>query len=74
MIHIGGFLITESAIPTYYGKEKSHVPRLGTPCAILYNLGMYLLAHWRLDTICATVLNNLAQRALHGTASRRVSY
>ena len=48
MIHTGGFLITESAIPTYYGKEKSHVPRLGTPCAILYNLGQYLLAHWGL--------------------------
>lgn len=48
MIHAGGFLITESPIPTCYGQEKSHVPRVGTPCAILYNLGMYLLAHWRL--------------------------
>ena len=48
MIHKGGFLITESSIPTYYGQEKSHVPRISTPLAILHNLGRYLLAHWGL--------------------------
>ncbi|HSW49417.1 MAG TPA: hypothetical protein VLH09_04545 [Bryobacteraceae bacterium] len=27
-----GLEITESVIPTFYGEEKSNVPRLGTPC------------------------------------------
>lgn len=44
MIHTGGFLITESPIPTFYGEEKSHVPRLGTPLAILRNLAEYVCA------------------------------
>ncbi len=44
MIHAGGFLITESPIPTFYGKEKSHVPRIGTPLAILKNLYEFVLA------------------------------
>lgn len=41
MIHAAGFLITEAPIPTYYGQEKSHVPRIGTPLAILQNLAEY---------------------------------
>jgi len=44
MIHTAGFLITESPIPTFYGEEKSHVPRLGTPLAILGNLFEYVLS------------------------------
>jgi glycosyltransferase involved in cell wall biosynthesis len=48
MIHTGGFLITESPIPTFYGQEVSHVSRIGTPCAILCNIWMYLLAYWGL--------------------------
>lgn len=44
MLHTAGFLITESPIPTFYGKEKSHVPRIGTPLAILRNLVDYTLS------------------------------
>lgn len=44
MIHTAGFLITESPIPTHYGEEKSHVPNLGTPLAILKNLLLFVLA------------------------------
>jgi hypothetical protein len=42
-IHHAGFDITESPIPTYYGKEKSHVPRIGTPLAILGGLWEYAM-------------------------------
>lgn len=35
--------ITESPIPTFYGDEKSHVPKLGTPMAILGNVMRYAL-------------------------------
>ncbi len=44
MIHSAGFLISESPIPTFYGKEKSHVPTFSTPLAILRNLAEYVLA------------------------------
>lgn len=44
MIHNCGFLITESPIPTHYGEEKSHVPKIGTPIAILRNLADYVMA------------------------------
>ncbi len=44
MIHAAGFLITETPIPTFYGEEKSHVPRIGTPLAILKNLLAFVLA------------------------------
>jgi glycosyltransferase involved in cell wall biosynthesis len=44
MIQIAGFRITEGPIPTHYGEEKSHVPNLGTPLAILRNLAVYVLA------------------------------
>ena len=39
-----GLAITESSIPTFYGEEKSHVPKLGTPMAILGNTWRYALA------------------------------
>lgn len=44
MIQTAGLLITESPIPTFYGKEKSNVPRIGTPLAILRNLAEYVLS------------------------------
>lgn len=44
MIHSRGFGIAELPIPTFYGEEKSHVPRIGTPLAILKNLSQYVLA------------------------------
>jgi glycosyltransferase involved in cell wall biosynthesis len=37
------FGIEESAIATHYGDEKSNVPRLGTPLAILTELGRFAL-------------------------------
>ena len=43
MIHSCGFGIAELPIPTHYGEEKSHVPKLGTPLAILRNLAAYVL-------------------------------
>ena len=42
-IHRRGLRIAELPIPTHYGTEKSHVPRIGTPLAILSNLNQYLL-------------------------------
>jgi glycosyltransferase involved in cell wall biosynthesis len=39
-----GLGISESPIPTFYGEEKSYVPRLGTPLAILRNTWRYLRA------------------------------
>jgi glycosyltransferase involved in cell wall biosynthesis len=39
-----GLAITESPISTFYGEEKSYVPKLGTPLAILRNMLMYVLA------------------------------
>jgi glycosyltransferase involved in cell wall biosynthesis len=44
MLHAAGLQISESPIPTHYGSEKSHVPRLGTPIAILRNLGRYVMS------------------------------
>lgn len=44
MIMLAGFRITEATIPTHYGEEKSHVPRIGTPVAILVNLLAFLMA------------------------------
>lgn len=41
-----GLGISESPIPTYYGSEKSHVPRIATPLAILTELARYLLHRW----------------------------
>ena len=41
-----GFGVSESTIPTHYGEEKSHVPRIATPLAILGQLGLYLLHRW----------------------------
>lgn len=38
--------VSESTIPTHYGEEKSHVPRIATPLAILGHLGLYLLHRW----------------------------
>lgn len=38
--------VSESPIPTHYGTEKSHVPRIATPLAILTELGRYLLHRW----------------------------
>jgi glycosyltransferase involved in cell wall biosynthesis len=43
MIHRCGFEIAELPIPTHYGKEKSNVPKLGTPLAILWNLAQFFL-------------------------------
>jgi glycosyltransferase involved in cell wall biosynthesis len=53
LIRQAGLEITESPIPTFYGKEKSHVPRLGTPAAILANAARYVLARkgWRRDAL-----------------------
>ncbi|MFB3892214.1 MAG: glycosyltransferase family 2 protein [Phycisphaerae bacterium] len=39
-----GLGITESTIPTFYGDEKSNVPRIGTPLAILRNTWRYIRA------------------------------
>ena len=39
-----GLGITESPIPTFYGEEKSYVPKIGTPLAILRNTWRYLRA------------------------------
>jgi glycosyltransferase involved in cell wall biosynthesis len=44
LLHQAGLAIAESPISTYYGEEKSHVPKLGTPLAILANSARYLLA------------------------------
>ena len=44
LLHQAGLAIAESPISTYYGEEKSHVPKLGTPLAILANATRYLLA------------------------------
>lgn len=44
LLRQAGLAIAESPIPTYYGEEKSHVPKLGTPLAILANAARYLLA------------------------------
>ena len=41
-----GYGISESPIPTFYGEEKSHVPRIGTPLAILGSLAEYALHKW----------------------------
>ena len=48
-----GLRITESTIPTFYGKETSHVPKIGTPVAILKNSWRYALAvkGWRKDPL-----------------------
>jgi len=48
-----GLEISEAPIPTFYGEEKSHVPKLGTPAAILANLARYILARrgWRRDPL-----------------------
>jgi glycosyltransferase involved in cell wall biosynthesis len=48
LLHQAGQAIAESPIPTYYGEEKSHVPKLGTPLAILANAARYLLAKFSL--------------------------
>ena len=48
MIRQSEFLITESPITTHYGEQKSNVPRIGTPLAILFNLLEYVLARWGL--------------------------
>jgi len=48
LLHQAGQAIAESPIPTFYGKEKSHVPKLGTPLAILANAARYLLAKFSL--------------------------
>jgi glycosyltransferase involved in cell wall biosynthesis len=42
-IHRCGFGIAELPIPTHYGTEKSNVPTIGTPLAILVNLAQYVL-------------------------------
>ncbi|MBM3812846.1 MAG: glycosyltransferase family 2 protein [Acidimicrobiia bacterium] len=47
-IHCAGFGISESPIPTFYGEEKSHVPRIGTPLAILRELAVCVLHRWGL--------------------------
>lgn len=39
-----GFGITESPIPTFYGEEISHVPKIGTPLAILRNTWRFFRA------------------------------
>lgn len=39
-----GLVITESPIPTFYGDEKSHVPKLETTMAILRNTWRYVAA------------------------------
>jgi glycosyltransferase involved in cell wall biosynthesis len=53
LLRQAGLRITESAIPTCYGEEKSYVPRVGTPLAILGNMLRYLLARkgWRRDPL-----------------------
>jgi glycosyltransferase involved in cell wall biosynthesis len=38
-----GLRIAELPIPTHYGTEKSNVPTIGTPFAILVNLAQYML-------------------------------
>jgi glycosyltransferase involved in cell wall biosynthesis len=48
LLHQAGLSIAESPISTFYGTEKSHVPKLGTPLAILANAARYLLAKFSL--------------------------
>jgi len=43
LIRNRGLGISESPIPTHYGSEKSHVPRIATPLAILGHLVLYAL-------------------------------
>ena len=38
-----GLKIAEAPISTHYGEQKSHVPIIGTPLAILNNVAQYLL-------------------------------
>jgi glycosyltransferase involved in cell wall biosynthesis len=44
VIHHHGLRIAERPIPTHYGTEKSHVPFVGLPLAILRNMADYLLS------------------------------
>ena len=48
VIHQHGYKIAELPIPTHYGTEKSHVPVIGLPVAILRNIAEYLLCRARL--------------------------
>lgn len=43
VIHQHGLKIAELPIPTHYGTEKSHVPLVGLPLAILRNMAEYVL-------------------------------
>jgi len=53
LLRQAGLGITETPIPTFYGEEKSHVPRLATPAAIMANAVRYALARkgWRQDPL-----------------------